>query len=129
MENMAGWKRSMRLMISVLALLSTSIAVSHRWSVLHEDLRQMEITIPLGTYEAIKNGLPAADLPHEIELVLGVRDVLVIHNNDTSWHQVGPYQVAPGRTLIQRFYRPVTIEEYCTMVPEQEVKIIVRERY
>ena len=54
--------------------------------------------------------------------------VLVIQNEDSVWHQVGPYRVAPGHTLQQRFSRPGTIQATCTITPSQQVEIVVRER-
>jgi hypothetical protein len=121
-------KHALRWAIS-LAFLAIGLAVAaYRGAVLHEELRQYVIVIPAGTAERLAAGDETNAPPHSFELVLGVRDVLVIKNEDSVWHQVGPYRVAPGHTLQQRFSRPGTIQAACTITSSQQVEIVVRER-
>jgi hypothetical protein len=111
----------------VLLLVGLSVA-AYRGAVLREEARRVVIIIPPGTAERIEAGDPASVPPHQIEMVLGVQDILVIDNQDTVWHEVGPYWIAPGRTLTQRFTRPGVVRQACTMTSEQQVEIVVRER-
>lgn len=101
---------------------------AYRVAILREDARRLEIVIPPGTAARIVAGETDNAPPHQIELVLGVQDVLVIQNNDVVWHEVGPYRIAPGRTLTQRFTHPGVIQQSCTMTPGRQVEIIVREK-
>jgi hypothetical protein len=117
-----------RVILSLALLIAGFLPAAYRTAILREELRRLVITIPAGAAERIAAG-DAQDLPpHEIELVLGVRDVLVIQNQDTAWHQVGPYRIAPGRTLVQRFATPGVIQQSCTMTSSREVQIVIRER-
>ena len=121
-------KHALRWAIS-LAFLAIGLGVAaYRGAVLHEELRQYVIVIPAGTAERLAAGDTTDAPPHSFELILGVRDVLVIQNEDSAWHQVGPYRVAPGHTLQQRFSRPGTIQAACTITASQQVEIVVRER-
>ena len=115
--------------VSALVFLVIGLSVAaYRGAVLREELRQYVIVIPAGTAERLAAGDTTGAPPHSFELILGVRDVLVIQNEDSVWHQVGPYRVAPGHTLQQRFSRPGTIQATCTMTASQQVEIVVRER-
>jgi|YNPNPStandDraft_1061719.scaffolds.fasta_scaffold55739_3 hypothetical protein len=112
-----------------LLLLSTVLGVTaYRGGVLYEQSRRLVIVIPSGTAAQIEAGQSENAPPHRIDLTLGVQDVLIIQNEDSEWHQVGPYQIAPGHTLVQRFSRPGTIRASCTMYPSHEVEIVVHER-
>jgi hypothetical protein len=117
-----------RWLIAAALLMLAAVPVAYRAGVLHEEARRLVIVVPPGTAERIAAGDGADAPPHRIELVLGVQDVLVIHNQDDVWHQVGPYRVAPGHMLIQRFTRPGVIRQACTITPNRQVEIVVRER-
>jgi len=119
-----GWRWIATL---ALAMIAASVA-AFRGSILREEARRLVIVIPAGTAERLAAGDVSSAPPHRIELVLGVQDVLIIRNEDKVWHQVGPFRVAPGHTLIQRFWRPGTVRQSCTMTASQEVEIVVRER-
>ncbi|HEC23679.1 MAG TPA: hypothetical protein ENI95_12270 [Chloroflexi bacterium] len=115
--------------IVTLVLLVMGLGVAaYRSAILHEEMRQLVIVIPPGTAERLAAGETENTPPHRIDLTLGVQDVLVIRNEDSVWHQVGPYRVAPGHTLVQRFSQPGTIQAACTMTPSQQVEIVIHER-
>lgn len=115
--------------ITSLVILGVVLGVAiYRGGVLHEQSRQLVIVIPPGTAAQIEAGQSGNAPPHRIELTLGIQDVLVIRNEDSAWHQVGPYRIAPGHTLVQRFSRPGTVRATCTMYPGREVEIVVHER-
>lgn len=121
-----------RLSVRWLATLALALIVlgvaAYRASVMREEARRLEIVIPAGTVERLAAGDGTGAPPHRIELVLGVQDVLVIRNEDSVWHEVGPYRVAPGHTLTQRFSEPGRVVQACTMTPGNQVEIVVRER-
>ena len=121
-------RRTLRRAIALVFLVIGLGVAAYRSAVLHEELRQYVIVIPPGTAERLAAGDTSNAPPHSFELILGVRDVLVIQNKDSVWHQVGPYRVAPGHTLQQRFSRPGTIQAACTITASQQVEIVVHER-
>jgi hypothetical protein len=120
--------KSGRWLVSVLFLALGLGVAAYRAAILREDARQLVIVIPVGTAERIAAGETDSTPPHQIEMVLGVQDVLVIRNEDIVWHQVGPYRIAPGHTLIQRFSQSGVIRQTCTITPGKQVEIVIRER-
>jgi len=117
-----------RVLAAAFLLIAGLGMAAYRVAILREEARQLTIVIPPGTAERIAAGDVENAPPHQIELVLGVQDVLVIQNNDSVWHEVGPYRIAPGRTLTQRFTHPGVIQQACTMTPGRQVEIIIREK-
>ncbi len=90
--------------------------------------REVTYTIPPGTANLIKQGIDPHIVPGEMIFTLGVRDVLVIHNNDDVGHTFGPYWVASHNTLRVHFSQPVVYEGYCSVHPSNQVRIVVQSR-
>jgi hypothetical protein len=59
---------------------------------------------------------------------VGVKDVLVIHNEDVVGHTFGPYWVASDNTLRVQFSQPAVFEGFCSVHPSRQVRIVVRNR-
>jgi hypothetical protein len=55
---------------------------------------QIILTIPDGTAAKVAKGEPAPDVPDEMTFVLG--DVLIVRNQDSVAHTLGPLVVPPG---------------------------------
>ncbi len=53
--------------------------------------KEVELVIPLGTAEKIAAGEPVPSIPEEMTFVVG--DVLVVKNQDSTQHQLGPLWV------------------------------------
>ena len=84
----------------------------------------IEILVPDGTQAQMDAGDEIVLFPRRLEV--GVGDRIVIANEDTSSHQVGPYVVGPGQEIVQTFSSPGIIEGICTLHPSGEVTIVVR---
>ncbi|MCW5838655.1 MAG: hypothetical protein KIT29_01955 [Anaerolineales bacterium] len=56
--------------------------------------QQIELIIPAGTAEKVAAGEPAPGIPDEMTFVIG--DVLVVRNEDTQAHTLGPLLVPAG---------------------------------
>jgi hypothetical protein len=56
--------------------------------------QQIELIIPAGTAEKVAAGEPAPGIPDEMTFVIG--DVLVVRNEDTQTHTLGPLLVPAG---------------------------------
>ena len=83
-----------------------------------------EIIVPEGTQTRMDAGEEIVLFPRRLEV--GVGDRIVIENDDSSSHQVGPYVVGPGQRIVQTFSATGIIEGICTLHPSGEVTIVVR---
>ncbi|MDM8532764.1 hypothetical protein QUF63_16505 [Anaerolineales bacterium HSG25] len=90
-------------------------------SVQYETARTLTYTIPAGT----SAGALEVEFPTEITMTLGVKDILVIDNQDDVLHSFGPFVIAANSTLRQRFSRPLTFEGTCTFHPDQAMTLVV----
>lgn len=89
---------------------------------LREELRTITYTIPPGTGQ----GLNAVDLPAEIVLTVGLKDTIVIENQDDQLHLFGPFVVGPQATLTKRFDKPQIVQGNCTFHPSRQMKLMVK---
>ena len=87
-----------------------------------QQLRTVTFTIPPGT----KAGQIAVEFPDEITLTIGVRDTIVIHNQDDDLHLFGPFVVAPHSTVTKRFNTPIVYQGACTFHQSQQMKLEVK---
>ena len=53
-------------------------------------------------------------LPSTVRLVLGVRDILVLRNDDTVPMQIGPLRLAPGQSYRLPFHQPGALQLACS---------------
>jgi plastocyanin len=81
------------------------------------------VVIPKGTGKRIRSGFHIFLIPENLQLHVG--DSLVVVNEDTEVHEVGPFFVRPGETLTQTFTEPGKFIGACTFHPVGEVSIEV----
>lgn len=55
--------------------------------------KQIELVIPAGTAESVAQGEPVPSIPDEMVFVLG--DTLIVTNDDSVDHQLGPLWIPP----------------------------------
>lgn len=96
------------------------------WFQQREEMRQVVYIIPAGTADRIEAGETVDVLPASIELERGVRDTLIIRNEDTRAIQVGPYLIGPGQQFRQRYSSRGTFDLLCTLHANQQMQVIVR---
>jgi hypothetical protein len=90
-----------RLAIVVAAAVVTLTLAAGAWAAfapLATGSRELTFVIPPGTAARLKGGTPPTVLPSPIHLTVGVRDVLVITNDDEVVHEVGPIILGPRQT-------------------------------
>ena len=82
---------------------------------LPEGSHALTFVIPPGTAARLKAGEPFNVLPSPIHLTVGVRDVLVLTNDDDVIHQVGPIILGSRQTYRIPFRRPGTLKYNCSL--------------
>ena len=108
----------------VLALVSLGAAVVLHVAPRAAASQTINISVPEGTQAQMETGEEIVLFPRRLEV--GIGDRIVIENDDTSSHQVGPYVVGPGQRIVQTFSTTGIIEGVCTLHPSGEVTIVVR---
>lgn len=88
----------------------------------YETARQVVFVIPPGAGA----GQATLELPDEFVLTLGVKDTLVIENQDEVMHTFGPFVVPPHSTITHRFYNVVNYQGVCTFHQERQMSLVVK---
>lgn len=89
------------------------------------DKREELFEIPRGTWAHRMSGEDREILPHEIHLVVGLHDVLVLKNSDDVPHMFGPTLLMPGQTLRLPFTTPSENQFACTAHADGQLTIVV----
>ena len=82
-----------------------------------------EIVVPRGTAEKIKAGETVDVMPSLIEVKVG--EDLVLTNDDTYTHVIGPQMVKAGESVTLNFGAPGSYQGYCEINADREYKIVV----
>jgi len=77
--------------------------------------RALTFVIPPGTAARLKTGEASSVLPSPIHLTVGVRDVLVLTNDDDVIHQVGPIILGSRQTYRIPFRKPGRFQYACSL--------------
>lgn len=75
----------------------------------------LTFVIPPGTAARLKAGEALSVLPSPIHLTVGVRDVLVLTNDDDAIHQVGPIVLGSRQTYRIPFRKPGRFQYACSL--------------
>lgn len=98
-----------RLFYWVLIALGSVAIAALAWAALapiRSDSREQVYVIPKGTWEHRQAGHHLDAIPSRIRLTLGVRDVLVMRNQDDVPQLFGPVLIMPGQSFQLPFQRP-----------------------
>ena len=87
--------------------------------------REEVFAIPKGTWERRMAGDKRDILPSTIHLTLGVKDVLLLRNNDTVPQIFGPVLIMPGQDFRLPFETVSENEFNCTAHSSGSMKVIV----
>ena len=87
---------------------------------------QFELLVPAGTAERIQAGLPVPSLPDNMTFVEG--DVILVKNEDSVSHQLGPIWVPAGSTGKLTLENPNSYTLTCSFQPSQRLGLEVRPR-
>jgi len=81
--------------------------------------------IPRGTYAARASGKHVDIFPQTIRLTLGLKDVLVLKNDDSVPHIFGPSLIMPNQSFRLPFETASTYSFECTAHPNGGLSVIV----
>lgn len=92
---------------------------------LPEGPREVTYAIPRGTAARQARGATVSVLPDVLRFTVGVRDVLVLRNEDDTAATLGPVRLEPGQTYRLPFRTPVAFQLACSVHREGAVAIVV----
>lgn len=84
----------------------------------------IEIVIPAGTAERVRNGQTEPSLPAAMTFVIG--DTLVVNNQDSATHQLGPLFIPPGTSASLRLDAKQEYAASCSFQPGRYFGLDVR---
>jgi len=87
--------------------------------------REVVYVIPRGTAARQATGAAPPTLPSSMRFTLGVRDVLVLRNEDDAPATLGPVILAPGQTYRVPFREPATFQLACSLHRDGQIAIVV----
>lgn len=82
----------------------------------------VQVVIPAGTGAAVDAGDEVDAVPSLIEVSVG--DTLVLVNDDTRPHVVGPWTVLPGQEFSYTFAEAAEFTGACSAHPSNAVRIV-----
>lgn len=86
--------------------------------------REVVYTVPRGgTARAVAGN--GSIFPSRLRFTVGVRDVLVLRNEDDVPASFGPVRLEPGQTYRVPFHAPAEFELACSLHPAGQVSIVV----
>jgi hypothetical protein len=91
---------------------------------LHYPTRERLLAFPRGA-AALRGQAVAAAVPAEVRLTLGVRDVLLLRNDDLAPHVFGQLLVLPGHLVRLPFEQPGEFPFACDVAPASKVLVRV----
>lgn len=116
----------------ILFILSTAVmfAISEGVYLLRKDRisrapTEIRLVIPEGASQAVAAGQPAGNIPEEMIFVIG--DTLVVQNNDTRAHELGPLWIPPGKSASLSLDMESEYAYSCSFTPTQYFGLTVKE--
>jgi hypothetical protein len=118
-----------RLRRSALLLLAGGALGVAGWAALapvpQPDSRDQIFEIPKGTWARRMAGEPLEILPSQIQLTLGLRDILVLQNHDEVPQIFGPTLMMPGQSFRLPFAVASSYQFACTAHASGQMTILV----
>jgi hypothetical protein len=113
-----------RILLAIAALAAATLG----WAALTplpSDAREALYVIPKGTWSRRMAGEPLDILPQELRLVLGVRDILVLRNDDDVPQVFGPVLIMPAQSFTMPFRQAATYQFACTLHVSGQLNVVV----
>lgn len=106
-------------------VITVAVAVVAGWAPIRAASRDEIFAIPKGTWARRMAGDKVEILPSEIRLTLGVKDVLVLVNQDDVPQIFGPVLMMPGQSFRLPFARASSYQFACTAHASGQMTVIV----
>ncbi len=119
-----------RLPLLVAAVVFVAVVSTVAWAALtpvRSDSREALYVIPKGTFARRMAGENLQILPDEIHLTLGVRDTLVLRNDDDVPQLFGPMLIMPGQSFEMPFARASRYQFACSLHVTGQLDVVVAE--
>ena len=91
-----------------------------------EESREEVHVIPKGTWARRSAGEKLDSMPGEINMMLGIRDILVVRNNDEVPQMFGPVLIMPGQSFRLPFAVATRYVFACTAHVSGQLTIFVK---
>ena len=111
----------LKLLAVIIGLLIVGLLVYQQW----EQARTVTFVIPPGTNAELAAGRKLVTFPQEVVLTIGLKDTLIIENQDDAVHVFGPFSILPHTTLTKRFKSPRVYENACTFHQDRLMRVVV----
>ena len=108
-------RRGAAIAVTAVATLALAAVAWAAFAPLPTGPRELTFDIPPGAAARLKAGEPLSVLPSPVHLTIGIRDVLVITNDDEAVHQVGPIILGPRQTYRIPFRLPGRFQYACSL--------------
>ena len=108
-------RRVVSLGAAALVVLALAAGAWAAFAPLSTSSREVTYVIPPGTAARVKTGTPITVLPSPVHLTLGVRDTLVLTNDDEVIHQLGPVILGSRQTYRIPFRQPGRFQYACSL--------------
>ena len=118
----------MRLRSALLAVCAAGLVTGVAWAAfapIATPSHDHVFEIPKGTWARRMAGNKVEILPNRINLTLGLRDILVLRNQDDVPQTFGPMLIMPGQTFRLPFERSAEYQFACTAHANGQMTIVV----
>lgn len=96
------------------------------WRASRQATRELVYVVPAGTTAKLGAGQAVNVLPNTVELQIGVRDTLVIRNEDVFPIDVGGVRINTGQSYVQQFTVPGTFDLVCSVHTSDKIRVVVK---
>ena len=117
--------RACSLTLSILAAASVMTLAVIGFTPIHSTSRDEIFAIPKGTWKRRMSGDKVEILPDHIRLTLGIRDILVLRNQDDVPQIFGPTLMMPGQSFRLPFEQAAEYTFACTAHASGQMTIVV----
>ena len=115
-----------RLCIALATLAALAALASAALMPIQVDSREAVYVIPKGTWAKRMAGEKLDVLPDEIRLTIGVRDVLVLRNQDDVPQMFGPVLIMPGQGFSLPFKLATSYQFACSLHVSGQLSVVVQ---
>ena len=112
-------------MLIVLAGIAVGATAWAALTPIEVDTREQTYVIPKGTWARRMAGENLEVLPSEIHLTIGIKDVLVLRNEDDVPQLFGPVLIMPGQSFQLPFRVASRYQFLCTLHTSGQLEVIV----